>query len=156
MWKGFSAYGICNESEMPYAKSFDAAREPSEEIRSGAKARLKLGLERHWIKEWDVKTGLTDEQLLGIRRKLRDGWPVCGGFRWPNHAAWNDGVLQMCDAGQVFDGHSVLLVGYRDDAKQAGGGVFIFRNTSSGGVDGMMTYEYARTYMNDALWIDAP
>jgi hypothetical protein len=60
----------------------------------------------------------------------------------------------MCGPEGVRDGHSVLLVGYRDDPNQRGGGVFIFRNTAGGGTDGLMPYEYARTYMNDAIWIN--
>ncbi|HEY5481198.1 MAG TPA: hypothetical protein VIL39_06945, partial [Verrucomicrobiae bacterium] len=65
-----------------------------------------------------------------------------------------DNVLQMCPSNAVRDGHSVLLVGYRDDAAQPGGGVFIFRNTSRSGQDGWMPYAYAREYMNDAVWVD--
>ena len=48
----------------------------------------------------------------------------------------------------------VLLVGYKHEPAQPGGGVLIFRNTAGGGRDGMMPYAYAREYMNDALWID--
>jgi hypothetical protein len=48
------------------------------------------------------------------------------------------------------------LVGYQDNSAQAGGGVFIFRNTNRGGRDGYMPYEYAKAYMNDALWINPP
>ena len=48
----------------------------------------------------------------------------------------------------------MLLVGYRDDPAQPGGGVFLFRNSNNNGRDGWMTYEYARAYMNDAVWID--
>ena len=60
----------------------------------------------------------------------------------------------MCPADAVYDGHSILFVGYRDDSEQAGGGVFIFRNTSHGGRDGYMPFEYAKAYMNDAVWIN--
>jgi len=48
------------------------------------------------------------------------------------------------------------LVGYQDDRAQAGGGVFIFRNTNRGRRNGYMPYEYAKAYMNDALWINPP
>ena len=51
------------------------------------------------------------------------------------------------------DGHSVLLVGFRDDTAQPGGGVFLIQNTSKGPRDGAMSYEYVRAYMNDAAWI---
>ena len=66
-----------------------------------------------------------------------------------------EGVLQMCSADAVRDGHSILLVGYRDDLKQPGGGVLLFRNTSRKGEDGAMPYAYAREYMNDAVWINS-
>jgi C1A family cysteine protease len=69
-------------------------------------------------------------------------------------AQWTEDVLQMCPSNAVRDGHSVLLAGYRDDAAQPGGGVFIFRNTSHDGADGFMPYAYARLYMNDAVWVD--
>ena len=80
---------------------------------------------------------------------------MCGGFRWPKQDEWKDDVLEMCPPEAVFDGHSVLLVGYRDAADQPGGGVFIFRNTNRGGRDGYMHYTYSQAYMNDAVWIQA-
>jgi hypothetical protein len=156
LWNGFAAYGICAEDDMPYAAKFDPAAQPSAAALADAKTRLPLGLRLHWIKEWNVNTGLTDEHLAGIRRTLGEGWPVCGGFRWPNQASWVDGVLRMCPSNAVYDGHSVLLVGYRDDAAQPGGGVFLFRNTAGEGRDGSMPYAYARAFMNDAAWVDYP
>ncbi len=42
----------------------------------------------------------------------------------------------MCPADSVYDGHSVLLVGYRNDPAQPWGGVFLFRNTAGDGRDG--------------------
>ncbi len=154
LWNGFARHGICARADLPYNSKLDPALAPSAEALAGAKSRLDLGLRFQWIKEWDVNTGLTDEQLLAIRRTLRAGWPVCGGFRWPKREQWVEDVLQMCPADQVRDGHSVLLVGYRDSGEQPGGGVFIFRNTSREGKDGFMPYAYAREYMNDAAWIE--
>jgi hypothetical protein len=158
LWKGFTAYGICLEKELPYRSEFDPALAPPAEVLAEAKAPLSLGLRHHWIKEWNVKTGLTDGHFQGIKNTLHNGWPVCGGFRWPKQPKWTESVLQMCSADEVFDGHSVLIVGYRDDASQPGGGVFLFRNTNNGGREGYMPYTYTRTYMNDAVWIesDAP
>ncbi len=101
-----------------------------------------------------MNTGLTAEHWVNIKRTLAQGWPVCGGFRWPHDAKWVNSVLQMCPSNNVYDGHSVLLVGYRDDEAQPGGGVFLFRNSSGDGRDGAMPYVYARAYMNDATWID--
>lgn len=163
MWKGFSELGICAESEMAYADSFDSARKPAAEAIEDAKSRRALGLTHHWIKHWNPNTGVSNEQLREIKATLASGWPVCGGFRWPTRAVWKDGVLQMCDADKVYDGHSVLLVGYQDDSSQDGiatangGGVFLFRDSDRhDGGQGKMPYTYLQSFMNDALWIDAP
>lgn len=155
LWKGFAAHGVCSEHAMPSATKFDPARSPTAEAMADAKTRLGLALRWRWIKEWDVKTGLTEAHLGAIQRALREGWPVCAGLRWPKQEKWVDGVLQMCPPEAVFDGHSVLLVGYREDATQPGGGVLLFRNSGGNGRDGCLPYAYARAYMNDAAWVDA-
>jgi hypothetical protein len=156
MWRGFANHGICNETQMPYTNRFEISRVPDSTVITEAKARLELGLTHHWIKEWNVKTGLNDAQFLAIKQTLSRGWPVCGGFRWPKSPQWKSKTLQMCPPEDVFDGHSVLLVGYRDEAAEDGGGVLIFRNSNGSGTEGFMPYAYAQTYMNDALWIEPP
>ena len=156
LWRGFTAHGICSEQAMPYQKRFDAAVRPTSEALSEARARLGLRLQPHWIKEWDVKNGLTGEQLKAIKRTLSQGWPVCAGLRWPKRVEWRKRVLQMCPAEEVFDGHSVLLVGYRDEAAQPGGGTFIFRNSGGGEREAYMPYAYAERFMNDAVWVSCP
>jgi hypothetical protein len=154
LWDGFQEYGICPEAEMPYREKYDWKYKPGEEARTHAKAFIKDDFRMHWIKTWNPRTGLTEEQFLEIKQVLRNQSPVCGGFRWPNAANWKEGVLQMAPPEGVFDGHSVLLIGFRDDPKQPGGGVFILRNSNTDRDDGLMPYEYARAYLNDALWID--
>lgn len=154
LWKGFAQYGICAEEAMPYQAKFEPTHPPSAGALAEAKTRLALGLRLHWIKAWNVNTGLTEAEFDGVKRTLARGWPVCGGLRWPKQERWVADVLQMCPTNAVRDGHSVLLVGYREEASQPGGGVFIFRNTSHGGRDGFMPYGYARLYMNDAVWVD--
>ena len=154
LWRGFTTYGICTEEEMPYRAVFDPAQSPSAAAMADAKPRLGLGLRLHWIKEWDVKTGLADSQVTGIKHVLDQGWPVCGGFRWPKKAQWENDVLRMCPADAVYDGHSVVLVGYREESAAPGEGVFLFRNTAGEGRDAAMPYAYARAYMNDAVWVD--
>lgn len=155
MWKGFAAYGICSETNMAYEANFQANHEPSAAALAEAKTRLSLGLQLHWLKLWDVKTGLTPGAFVAIKQTLAKGWPVCSGLRWPKQERWVEDVLQPCPASDVRDGHSVLLVGYRDDSTQPGGGVFLFRNTSHGGQDGAMPYAYAQEFMNDAVWVDS-
>jgi len=154
LWSGFASHGICAEKDMPYQAEFDPTRSPASKIQANAKVKLALGLRMHWIKKWNVNTGLSPDEFAAIKQTLDQGWPVAGGLRWPKQDKWDDDVLQMCPAAEVFDGHSVLLVGYRDEVDQPGGGVFILRNTNRGGRDGFMPYAYAQAYMNDAVWID--
>ncbi len=139
---------------MPYREAFDPKLEPNPETLREAATRRAAGLRLHWIKEWDPKRGLSDEELGRVLDALAQGWPVCGGFLWPKKAVWAEGVLGMCPRDQVFDGHSLLLVGYKDDPKQPGGGVLLIRNSGGADRDGFVTYEYAKAYMNDAVWID--
>jgi hypothetical protein len=154
LWTGFAAYGICTEPGMPYQDKYDAGRRPSAEALAEARGIASSGLRMHWIKPWNVETGLTDAEFQEIKKTLVSGWPVCGGFRWPREEKWQEGTLEMTSADKVFDGHSVLLVGYRDDASQPGGGVFLIRNSGKGSAGWAMNYEYVRAYMNDAVWID--
>src|SRR5208283_1179471 len=70
LWKGYVAHGICLEQEMAYRAQFDPSQPPAAEVMAAAKSRLALGLRPHWIKEWNVHTGLTDEQFLALKRTL--------------------------------------------------------------------------------------
>jgi len=77
-------------------------------------------------------------------------------MRWPKKGRFLPGnVLTVGEDGKVFDGHSVVLVGYEDRAEQAGGGTLIFRNSSGPkwreAGHARLTYEYVRTYCNDVL-----
>jgi hypothetical protein len=155
LWKGFSENGICPEAAMPYRPKYESENKPSAEAKEFARKFSADNLHVHWIKQWDPNTGLTEEQFEEIKQTLHKEWPVCGGFRWPVTAQWKDGVLEMPPPGRVFDGHSVLLVGYREDPKLPGGGAFLLRNSNTDRDDGFMCYEYARAYSNDALWIES-
>lgn len=156
LWKGFEKHGVCPESAMPYREKFEPDSPASADATARAAEVLKLGLRLHWIKEWDVNTGLTAEHLASIKETIAGGWPVFTGLRWPKNAEWDHNVLRMAAPADVFDGHSILFVGYRDDPAMPGGGVFIFRNSSGPARESEMTYEYALAYANDAAWIDAP
>lgn len=118
-----------------------------------ARPYRETGLRLHWIKPSDPTRGLNDKQFAAVKETLRGGWPVCGGFLWPKEPQWADCILQMATRDSVRDGHSVLLVGFRDDPAQPGGGVFLIQNTSKGPRDGAMSYEYVLAYMNDAAWV---
>lgn len=153
LWKGFEEYGICDEEEMPYRQEFDPHRRPSEAAIEQAARRKTANLTLHWIKPWDPKRGLTADQFAAVKKTLAQGRPVCGGFLWPKQPQWKGNVLQMASRENVRDGHSVLLVGYRDDPSQPGGGVFLIQNTSKGPRDGALSYEFVLAYMNDAAWV---
>jgi hypothetical protein len=155
LWAGYEAYGICPVAKMPYSPEFDPDLKPSEEAITKAKEFRSLGMKLHWIKEWDGDKGVDEKQLAEIKKTLDRRWPVGGGFLWPASKKWEaDNVLKVVPRSDVYDGHSVLLVGYYDDEKQPGGGVFLFRNTAGPRRDSLMTYEYALNYMNDAVWIE--
>lgn len=156
--RGVRMFGICREALLPYAAEYDGALSPSVEARTDARTRRSISA--RWIKQWDVKTGMTPEMIVRIKEELAGGHPVAIGMRWPKSAQFDDGhVLAVPGPEDVFDGHSVVLVGYRDDAAKPGGGVFIFRNSS--GTDWLeagyayLPYAYAAAYGNDALGLRA-
>jgi hypothetical protein len=96
LWEGYTSYGICPEEELPYQERYDAALQPAARALEAARKLQTLGLRLHWIKEWDVETGLTEGQYDAMKRTLARYRPICGGFRWPKQARWEEGVLQVC------------------------------------------------------------
>ena len=151
---GLVAHGVCKEDLMPYAHAFDADIVPPSDASTEAQARRQVTA--HWIKEWDVKTGLTAAQLTAIRQALADGHPVAVGLRWPKHVHFDDqDVMNLPPPEEVFDGHSIVLSGYKEDRNAPGGGVFLFRNSSGpnwhAGGYAYFTYAYALAYANDAV-----
>jgi C1A family cysteine protease len=84
---------------------------------------------------------------------------VALGLRWPKVVDVGPGfVLKTPPPDGVFDGHSIVLVGYADDARQPGGGTFLFRNSFgkawADGGHARLTYRYVAAYGNDALTLD--
>jgi hypothetical protein len=150
---GLNVHGICANSLMPYQAKPNPNRKPSPEAAKEAKA-LAQRWDVHWIKRWDVTQRLTDAQIHAIKQAIAAGHPVASGLRWPNKG---DDLVDVPPADKVSDGHSILLVGYEDDASKPGGGVFVFRNSwgPKWGNNGYstMSYGYARSYANDALWL---
>ena len=156
IWRGFRTHGICELPAMPNRDKFDAKLEPDDAAKENAAKIKEIPLAMNWIKRWDPKTGLTEEQFQAIKQTLADGWPVCVGLRWPIRNAIKNKTLRMVPPEEVRDGHSVLFVGYRDDPEQPGGGVFLLRDSDAPdpASEEFMPYEYARNYANDALFID--
>lgn len=151
---GLAEHGLCREELMPYAATFDPEAEPSPEARAEAAGRRAF--RATWIKEWDVRTGLTEEQLGAVRRAVATGHPVACGLRWPKEAVYDgEHTLNVPPPEEVFDGHSIVLVGYQDDPERPGEGWFWFRNSS--GPDwqaaghARLPYAFARAYGNDAV-----
>jgi len=153
LWEGYACHGICPEEALPYREAYDAALQPGAAAIDAARRLRDTALAFHWIKAWNPETGLTGDQLAAIRATLAGGWPVCGGLRWPKKAAWEEDLLQICPPEEVYDGHSVLLVGYTEDARHPGGGLFRIRNSAGDGRDGALSYAYVEAYMNYAAWV---
>ncbi len=153
---GLNALGICLAELVPYERREDQDREPSTEAIEQA-GSLANRWRVHWIKLWDVEQPLSDVQMHEIRSALAAGHPVACGLRWPNEEPGFD-LIDVPAPDEVFDGHSIAFVGYRDDPDIAGGGEYIFRNSYGHrwGDEGYgtMSYAYARAYANDALWIE--
>jgi len=152
--RGAECFGICAETLMPYQREFRPDAEPSVEAFRDAETRK--GVSALWIKEWDVTTGMTNAMLAQIRESVATGHPVAIGMRWPKTDTYlGDQLLTPPRPEDVFDGHSVVIVAYEDDAAQPGGGTFVFRNSfgpewGEGGY-ARMSYAYAQAYGNDAL-----
>ena len=130
--KAYGRYGICTEAEMPYRRRFDPELIPSDDASREAKALRERDFQIHWIVRWKKSSGLTDEQMQEIHGVLASGYPVAAGAS-----------------------HSQLLVGYRDDAKEPGGGVFTTKDSGSGSF-GSVSYEFVKNEVNDAFWVDLP
>ena len=150
---GLNSFGICSNELMPYEAKPATKRSPSAKALADAKGRAGRW-KVEWIKRWDVKCALADKELLAIKAALAGGHPVTCGLRWPKALKGHE-LLQLPPADGVYDGHSIVFTGYKDDPKQAGGGILRFRNSwgprwgESG--YGVLSYAYALTYANDAL-----
>jgi len=145
----------CSDQLMAFVATSDPNRVPSAKAIADARL-LRERWKVEWIRRWDVKNSMTDQQFHAIKQALADHHPVASGLRWPKKL---DGykLLKVLSPHDVEDGHSIVFTGYTDDPKEAGGGLFQFRN--SWGEDwgqhgyGEMSYGYARAYANDALWL---
>jgi len=63
LWKGYETFGICAEEDWPYQSDYDVNLQPSPTAMENAQKIKSLQLRLHWIKDWDVNTGLTDAQF---------------------------------------------------------------------------------------------
>ena len=157
---GYQQSGDVPEAMLPYSASFN----PNLAVNAATKAKaaaLQPRLKPHFIKPWDVNTGLLPSQLLSILAQLKQGRPVAAGLRWPKDGKFKTekilGVTMMTAPApeDVFDGHSIDFVGFKVSNKFPGGGYLVFRNSwGAGFMDGgygYMSFDYANKYTNDLL-----
>jgi hypothetical protein len=161
--KGYQKYGMVNESMVPYKSSFI----PNTNLRpailatgSGLAPRLKP----HFIKPWNVNTGLQASQPLSIIAQLKQGRPVAAGLRWPKSFATEKildvTLMKTPPPSDVVDGHSIDFVGFKASKSFPGEGYLIYRNSWGPGFGdngyGYMSFEYAMKYVNDLVQYTKP
>jgi hypothetical protein len=155
---GYQLSGDVDEASAPYQSSFNPNLTYGAATMSKA-ASLKPRLKSHFIKAWDVNTGLLPSQLLSILMQLKQGRPVAAGLRWPKTFKTEKilGVTMMTAPApsEVFDGHSIVFVGYKVSNQFPGGGYLVFRNSWGTGFMedgyGYMSFDYANKYTNDLV-----
>ncbi len=157
--RGLEQEGICEESYMPYGASYSPGAPPIPTSDAMNDAAVRKNYYIAWVKHWNVNTGMSQDQLDAMKDLLDRGHPVAVGSRWLYSPVFSlDHVLQVPAAHEVFDGHSVVVVGYDDDSGYPGGGFFIIRNSKgplwedSG--HAKIPYEYYALYGNDAVALD--
>ncbi|MCX7801239.1 MAG: hypothetical protein N2109_12970, partial [Fimbriimonadales bacterium] len=153
LWAGFLAFGACSSDLAPYHESFRTGWSPSEEAMRQARDLRDEGLELAWIKEWDPKRGLERREFRTVLDALAHGTPVLMGLRWPKKLADEQGEVRWVPPDEVFDGHSVLLIGYEIERAAEGGGRFLALDSGSHGPLVRLTFRFVRSYANDAAWI---
>lgn len=134
--KGFEKFGICPEADMPYLPQFDPDAKPTEAARKRAQEIHDLGLQVHMIaedvageKQPEVRRDLAFQK---VKETLAHGYPVAAG-----------------------SSHSLLLVGYTDDASKPGGGVFLTRDSGKGRYSSV-TFEHVRMKMGGFFYVTPP
>ncbi|WP_442483823.1 C1 family peptidase [Aeoliella sp. SH292] len=151
---GLNELGIADLAAFPYTDTPGGVTPDEAMVESAAQWRHRWQV--HWIKRWNVGSGLSADELIEVKRQLAAGHPVACGLRWPVQPRGND-LMEVPSADHVRDGHSIVLVGYEDDASLPGGGALMFRNSygpewGEGGY-ARMSYAYVREYGNDAVWL---
>jgi hypothetical protein len=86
---GLNRFGICSAELMPYEKTTDASRAPSQKALADAKGKSKRW-KIHWIKRWDIKesegiAGDRDRECIGERtsRSVRTAMAKSSPRRFP-------------------------------------------------------------------------
>lgn len=156
--KALNKYGICANDLFPYyIQNYSSKVGPSAAAISDAGTRRNVSAV--WIKDWDATTGMSGGHIAEVKKQIMKDHPVAIGFRWPKneekYRKMVNGIMIVPPEEGVFDGHSIIMVGYKDDPSVPGGGYFIFKNSygKDFGEDGYgkMPYEYLSRYANDGV-----
>ena len=155
---GQHKFGICEDSLFPYySRNYTKKVAPSTAAVKDGKRRRNV--EVLWIKKWDPNTGMSDDQIGIVKSEIRQNHPVAIGFQWPKndekYRRMENGMMTIPPREGVFDGHSIIMVGYTDEPSVPGGGYFIFKNSHGPGYGdhgyGKMPVEYLSKYANDGV-----
>jgi Papain family cysteine protease len=151
--RGLNVLGICRDDLMSYREKPNPGEKPSQRALADARTRSQRW-RVHWIRRWNVSRPLNEGELTGIKQAIANHHPVACGMRWPKAMKGSE-ILAVPPSSQVFDGHSIALVGYSDEPRRPGGGVFHFRNSDGPNWGdrgyGVVSYAYVRAYANDAI-----
>lgn len=156
--KGYQSWGVYMSGLVPYKPSYDPNFKVPQAYMDVAKKWDRAKAD--FIKVWNPNMGASDAQVQKACQYLDQNIPVAGGFLWPNSLQFEDkfGLPTMvvpAQRNQVYDGHSVALVGYKKSNLFAGGGYFIIRNSWGPGWGeagyAYMPFDYVKKYANDLL-----
>lgn len=155
---GYQSYGMVAETLAPYKSSYNPPYKAGADLLKKG-AALAPRLKAHFIKKWDVSTGLLGSQVLSIIVQLKAGRPVAAGLRWPKNFQTEKilgiEMVKTPPASGVVDGHSVAFVGYKASNGFPGGGYLIFRNSWGPAFGdsgyGYLSFHYAAKYTNDLV-----
>jgi hypothetical protein len=151
---GYEHFGMASEGALPYAAHYNPELVPDALVLDTAKQTPRL--KGHFVKPWSTKEIITERQVGEIKALLRRGIPVAIGLRWPKGGKGKEtnieglSVMDYIPASDVFDGHSLALVGYSEEGK-----LWVFANWAGPSWSdrgfGYMSDAYLRPYINDAF-----
>lgn len=158
---GYQVWGMATATEEPYQTTKVSSIQQSL-LDAGA---LWTRFQVDYVKSWDNTKGASQNQLDSVIAYLDANSPVAFGGWWPTSSAWGTSTVDGVDvmnvpdlskkSTEVFDGHSVGLVGYCKSTDFDGGGYFVFRNSwgSTWGDSGYgyMPFQYVLDYANDLV-----
>lgn len=156
--RGYQAWGCYPRDRVPYRRTYDPHYEVDPSHMKAAKSWKRL--KSDFVKVWDKTKGASGPEIDKVSNYLKQGFPVAGGFLWPNRIQFEQvaGLSMMVvpiSKHDVSDGHSVALVGFKRSPLFLGGGYFIIRNSwgKRWGEQGyaLMPFDYVAKYCNDLL-----